>query len=368
MLFESLRSTPAWRQAARAMPQRPRGAAPGAPRSAWRHLLHAGAGASGPGTGISRGLRTGALAALLLGVALPTAAACAGAELVHLEPVRPEVWRVAAAEGEASPENRGVVTETVVVRERDRVWLVGSGPTPAHGAALACAVETALGRVVTDVINTRAHPELAMGNVAFRTARIWALDDVANALGKRCSECLQRLADRIGPAGAMLSERDIRVPDRRLGADGKSQGQLGPFQWWALPRAAGERTLVLRLREQPVLIAQGLVWPARIPNLRETDSRVMISSLQRLHMIAKGASVVLGEQGPVGTPADIDSHQDYIVSLRAAISARVKTGTAETVGLAALSLPMFTKRLGDGQIDAINRQRVWREVERAFLR
>lgn len=285
-----------------------------------------------------------------------------------LEAVATQVWRIAAAGGESTPDNAGMVTESVLVQERDRLWLVGSGPTPARGEALACAIEASLGRKVTDVINTRAHPELAMGNTAFATARVWALDDVARAMEQRCRECIARLAQRIGGAGARLDDSAIRVADKRLGADGASQGRLGPFLWWALPRAKGERTLVLRLREQPIVIAQGLVWPGAVPNLRDTVSETLLDSLRALRGIARGAITVLGEQGPAGSTDDIGSHLDYLVSLRAAVSARVHSGTDANAAMASISLPMFAKRVGNGEIDALNRQRVWREMEDASFR
>jgi glyoxylase-like metal-dependent hydrolase (beta-lactamase superfamily II) len=334
-------------------------------------LFHAGAVVRAAGTGKSRGAARVVGAALSLCFLLSarlSMAACMGLPLPSLEPVAPQVWRVAAAEGESTPDNGGLVTESVLVQERDRLWLVGSGPTPARGEALACAIEAALGRKVTDLINTRAHPELAMGNTAFAAARVWALDDVARAMAARCRECLARLAQRIGGAGARLDDSAIRVPDKRLGADGASQGQLGPFQWWALPRAKGERTLVLRLRERPIVIAQGLVWPAAVPNLRDTESALMLDSLRALRGIAKGAITVLGEQGPTGTTEDINSHMDYLVSLRAAVRARVRNGADANTAIEAISLPMFGKRLGNGEIDALNRQRVWREMENASFR
>jgi len=368
MFCESLGGTHAAREAARAMPPDAANGSPGAGAARRRSLFHRGAAASAGGTGISRGVARGAAIVWAALWARAVLAACTALPLPVLEPVAPQVWRVAAAEGESSPDNGGVVTESVLVLDGDRAWLVGSGPTPSHGKALACAVETTLGRKVTDVINTRAHPELAMGNTAFASARVWALDDVARAMDKRCRDCLARLAQRIGGAGARLDDSAIRVPDRRLGADGAQQGQLGPFLWWALPRAAGERTLVLRLRERPIVIAQGLVWPGRVPNLRETESTVMLRSLHQLRVIARDATTVLGEQGAVGSVDDISAHMDYIVALRAAIQARVKSGTDENAGLATLTMPMFSGRIGGGEIDTLNRQRIWREIEKSLFR
>lgn len=368
MFCESLAGTHAAREAARAMPPVAANGSPGACAARRRSLFHRGAATSAGGTGISRGVAGGATIVWLALWGRAALAACTAQPLPVLEPVAPQVWRVAAAEGEASPDNGGVVTESVLVVDGDRAWLVGSGPTPSHGKGLACAVETTLGRKVTDLINTRAHPELAMGNTAFATARVWALDDVARAMDRRCRDCLARLAQRIGGAGARLDDSAIRVPDRRLGADGAQQGQLGPFLWWALPRAAGERTLVLRLRERPIVIAQGLVWPGRVPNLRETESTVMLRGLHELRTIAKGATTVLGEQGAVGSVDDIAAHMDYIVALRAAIQARVTSGTDENAGLATLTMPMFAERIGGGEIDTLNRQRIWREIEKSLFR
>ena len=77
---------------------------------------------------------------------------------------------------------------------------------------------------------------------------------------------------------------------------------------------------------------------------------------------------MLGEQGPTGTTEDINSHMDYLVSLRAAVRARVRNGADANAAIEAISLPMFGKRLGNGEIDVLNRQRVWREMENASFR
>ena len=105
----------------------------------------------------------------LLWTPASVSAACdtAAADWPQLQPVSPNVWRVAAARGDPVASNRGVTTQLVLVRDGARLWLIGSGPTPAFGSALACAVRRTTGRAVTDIVNTRAAPELALGNVAF---------------------------------------------------------------------------------------------------------------------------------------------------------------------------------------------------------
>lgn len=300
-------------------------------------------------------------------VACPDATGDALPHPPQLIAVGKTVWRMPAAEGESSALNGGVVTQAVLVVDGRRLWLVGSGPTPAFGAALACLIEAERGRTVTDIVNTRAHPELALANRAFGRARVWALPDVADAMGAQCGSCLDRLRGRIGSAGAGLTAEDIRVPAYRIGRAGADAGTLGPFAWQALPRAPGARTLVLQVRGEALLVAQGLVWVGGIPNLRETDSAMLLSSLRRLRAMAGGQRVI-GEQGSVGGMADIDSHIAYLEALREDVRVRVERGDDEAGTLASISLPQFAALSGYADIHPLNRQRVWREFETALFR
>jgi hypothetical protein len=312
---------------------------------------------------------------------------------------------VAVDTDETNPGNAGWVTQPVVVRDGARVWLVGSGPTPAQGLRLRCAISAALHREVTDVISTRAHPELALANLAFAGARLWALDDVADAMEQRCPQCLdrlrQRLSDRKGdvvigsarpasglstssasssiglPTGASgqasslpdptvsLHPITIRVPDHRLKGDA---GTLGPFKWWAVERAPGERTLLLLERRSGWLIAQGLVWVGGVPNLRETGLDEMTAGLERLRVIAAqpGVAGVLGEQGEPGRAAVVVvDHLEYLAQLRQRTQEALDRGEVE--GAHPIKLPAFADRPGYLGYHALNRQRMWRWLERKLF-
>lgn len=342
-----------------------------------RRVCQRGAGASVAGTGISRGLRVAALlAGWAVGAIAPAFAAADCTPSAQSVPFAPQLhalgagrWWVAADRGEATPANGGVVAQALLLRAGPRWWLVGSGPTPAWGEALACAARAATGAEaeVGDLIDTRAQPELVLGNAAFPAARVWALADVARAMATRCRDCVARLSERIGAAAASLDADAIRLPTHRLGRHGASQGRLGPFHWWALPRARGERTLVLRADDPALLIAQGLVWVGGVPNLRDTDSAVLLASLRRLRGLADGA-VVLGEQGGPGSVADIDRHIAYLLALRAAVRAAVERGSDQVAALAAITLPDFADLAGHAEVHALNRQRVWRELEAEAFR
>ena len=271
---------------------------------------------------------------------------------VALEPVAPDVWRVPAARGRPDAANGGLTIQLVLVREGRRLWLVGSGPTPAFGRALACAARHAAGGPVTDLVNTHVAPELSLGNSAFPQARLWALPEVIAAMHERCGACLASLRDQVGRAGASLDERDaIHVPQRAVRGP-----RLGPFDALALTRQPGEPTLVLRYRG--LVIAQGLLWAGDVPDLYGTNSAALLDSLDRLERFATGARL-LGQQGELADVGAIDAQRRYLLALRGAIRARLAAGEVQ----GEVPLPDYAALPGYAQLHPLNVQRVWRELE-----
>jgi hypothetical protein len=279
-----------------------------------------------------------------------------------LQRVSPHLWRVAAQRGEPDSVNRGETTQLVIAVEASGVWLIGSGPSPAYGARLACAVKRAIGRAVTDVVNTRAAPELAMGNVAFPQAMLWALPDVIVSMRARCVTCLERLKSRIGAAGESLQEELIRAPDVPVEAR-----RLGPFSWRSLPRMKGENVLVLRHRADRIVVAQGLLWEGDVPDLHEAHIDVIASSLRALQGFAQGARL-LGEQGELTGPSAIAQHLRYVKQLRAAVWAQLQRGEAQGASGVSAELPEFASLPSYAARHPLHAQRVWRELEPAMFR
>lgn len=299
-----------------------------------------------------------------MGLTVPSWAACPvapGFEAPRVQTVAPGLWRVpvrlAGTTGDAD------VATLLLAADGPRLWLVGSGPTPAWGAALACAVRSVAGQTVTDVLNSRAHPETALANLAFAPARLWALADVAQGMRRSCPTCLQRLKERLGAAGDSLQPDTIRVPTRVVEA-----GRLGPFETMALARAPDARTLVLVHRAAGLVHAPGLVWPGAVPELRDTDTATLLASLRALQAVLPEGAVVLGDQGPPGRAGDIASHIAYLVALQAAVDAQVDAGQAEWAAGDSAELPAFAHLRGYAEWHLLNRQRVWREAEVRFFR
>lgn len=295
----------------------------------------------------------------------PLAAPAAGPEPLQLERVSRHVWRVAAARGEPGPGNGGRVSQLVVVEDGPRLWLLGAGPTPAFGRQLDALLHQQFGRGATDLVITRASPTLALGSAGMAAERAWALDDVARAMAQRCTPCLQHLRQQLGGVDESLHPALIRIPTQWLHLNAGAFARLGPFTAWALPRAAGDRALVLRHAEDRVMVAQGLLWIAGVPDLRDTDSSMMLASLQRLRRLS-AACQVLGEQGDVGRVRDIDRHLDYLAHLHQTIDCAQAQGRNEAEP--AMLWPGFTPQGEDARLHAMNWQRVWREREALSLR
>jgi hypothetical protein len=279
-----------------------------------------------------------------------------------LQRVSPHLWRVAAQRGEPDAVNRGETAQLMVAVDGKRVWLIGSGPSPAYGAGLSCAVQRATGHRVTDVVNTRAAPELAMGNVAFPQAKLWALPDVLATMRARCEMCLERLKSRIGEAGASLQNEVIRPPEFAV-----ERRPLGPFDWRSLPRMKGENVLVLRHRADRIVVAQGLLWEGDVPDLHEVHIDVMAASLRALEKFSKGARV-LGEQGELTQPSALAQHLRYVQQLRAAVWAQLQRGEVQGASGITAQLPEFASLPSYAARHPLHVQRVWRELEPAMFR
>ncbi|MEP7299593.1 MAG: hypothetical protein ABI702_25705 [Burkholderiales bacterium] len=288
--------------------------------------------------------------------------ALAAGDLPALQRIGVDVWRIPAARGEPDESNRGATVELLLARDGSRLWLVGSGPTPAYGAALACAVKALLGRRVSDVVNTRAAPELAMGNAAFDGARVWALPAVTTAMRERCEACRERLARRLGAAGASLRPDLVRVPTAPVGRPGATAGSLGPFAWRELVRAPDEPVLVLRHRASGIVLAQGLVWAGDVPDLRDTRSDTLRASLRTLRRLV-GTGLVLGEQGGLVRGDAIDAQIAYIDALRHEVRETLARGDVQGAAGRGIELPAFVDLPGYATRHPLNVQRVWRELE-----
>ena len=323
--------------------QRRTAAAPGLPGS-WRRL--------------------GLALLLLLGAAGAAAAGACPPPALRFEPLAPGLWWIPAAGGDADAANRGQVSNLLLAEDGRRLWLLGSGPTPAFGRALACQVQRQFGRPVTDVVSPWPRPELVLGLAGLGRVRSWAHAEVAAAMRQRCPGCVERLRARLGTAAQDLGAAPVRVPDRHLTG---ASGRLGPWQWWLLGRGPGFPVTVWEYAGSQARYAPGLLWGDGPPDGRDADLDTLERSTRTLAEglpDAASARQWLGEQGPP-LPADApQAHLRYWMALRAAVAAAVARGDADSGAPAPIA--GFESMLGQPR-HALNWQRAFRQAEEAFL-
>lgn len=303
---------------------------------------------------------------LLTLLALPALAQqrCPGPP-IRLQALAGQVWWVAGAPGDATAQNRGAISNLLVVAEGRRTWLLGSGPSAAYGRALACQVRAQLGRRVTDVIAPWPRPELVLGQAGLGAVRRWAHADVASTMHERCPRCVERLHQRLGSAAGDLGPAPIRLPDRLLRG---AHGRLGPFLWWRLERIPGTPVTIWRLAEQPLWSGHGLLWADDAPDLRDASLPAMQAATRELQRLAEhdgAAARWLPEQGAIQDADAPQRHLRYWSALQAAVSAAYERG--ETGGEAPATLPELPDSWQLGLRHQLDWQHVWRSTEDADL-
>lgn len=295
--------------------------------------------------------------------------------VLRLETLSPGLWWVPAHAGESDARNRGQVSNLVLAADpadRRRLWLLGSGPSPAFGRALACQVQRQLGRRVTDVVSPWARPELVLGVTGLGKVRHWAHAEVAAAMAEQCPHCVQRLRTRLGVAAGDLGRAPIPRPSQLLQGE---QGRLGPWQWWRLPRAAGRVVTVWRTdagdgpAAAALWFAPGLLGGSGPPDGRDADLALLAASAgqlaQWLQSDASRLSRLLGEQGRPMAAEAATEHQAYWTELLAQARAAIERGDSDTAPPPAW--PGLPAGWSTHPWHALNWQRAWRQVEPEVL-
>jgi hypothetical protein len=302
--------------------------------------------------GFSRGF-VAVAAGLVLAAAAGAAPVCAGPGAVGTL-VAPGLWWIAGASGDSDEHNRGATAHLLAWRHGGRTWALGSGGTPVLGRHAACEWRRLSGAAVQDLVLPWPQAELTLGASAFAGARRWAHADVSTAMRERCPRCVQRMAQRLGPAAVDLGVAPARLPTHRLSG---AQGTLGGADWWRLARAQETAVLVWHWPAARAWSAHGLAWGDGPPDLRDADPAVMERSLRALAQRVGPDERVWPQQGAVMDRAGLLAQADYLAALVVAVDAAQRAGALETDAPAPWPgmAPEWAGHLRHG----LNWQRVW---------
>ena len=278
-------------------------------------------------------------AALGLACLLPLAAASEGCSApLAVSELRPGVFvHLGALEDWASANGGDVANLAFVVGNRC-VAVIDTGGTPAVGRALRAAVARATPLPICYVINTHAHPDHVLGNVAFKDGtapapRFVASARFAQALAARAPAYLNALARDFG---LRLAASDLVYPD--IAVERTTELDLGGrmLALRAWPTAHTDNDLTVYDARSRTLFASDLLFVQHIPAL-DGSLRGWLAAMTELRQMP--AALVVPGHGPASGDgsAAMDAQSAYLDGLLRAVRAAVREG---------LTLPQAVARIG----------------------
>lgn len=299
---------------------------------------------------------------------------CARFEPVPWRAVAPGVWAwVPAQAGEAAPENLGHALSTVVLVQGSEALVVDPGPHFDHGWRVRASLHCKFAARPIGVVNTHAHAKNVLANAAFADLQqggrlaIMASAGTGEAMHTRCPQCLQSLMQTLGET--VMQHTHIVLPDRVLReGDVLTVGRL-KAKVLVVKQAHTESDLMLWLPDQGVLLAGGLVYGGRLPELAQGSVKGWLSALQRV--AALEPHVVVSDLVSVAPhaqalPPALVGTQNYLLTLRQRLAQAMEAGLhgSETQSIA---WPEYAKQVDFDARQEFNVQRAWRELEAEWM-
>jgi hypothetical protein len=255
-----------------------------------------------------------------------------------------------------------------------RLWLIGSGPSPAFGRRLAAVLAQRWPGAALEVASPWPHPEAVLGVLglpAAAQATHTAHEAVARQMAERCAGCVERLRTRLGPAATDLGEGDpVALPRHQLTGEA---GTWGPWRWARLDRADAVSVTWWWHAGARLAFAPGLLGDGSAPDGRDADITRMAGSTRALAQWRppedSGAEARpwrwVGEQG-AAQPAEAAARAAaYWQALQAAVEAGLDRGDLGEP--APIELPGIDRAVTASPLHALNWQRAWRQAESRWL-
>lgn len=285
---------------------------------------------------MTSGLRICVAVVLCLGACESTVAVGASADVEEFEAVQvpmrgvkvaPHSYYVEGRAGAVSTENEGFNSNAGFVVTKRGVVVFDALGTPALGKRLSELIARTTTRPVRRVILSHYHSDHFYGLQAFERTGvdIWAHEIVRDYLASEAPAA--RLAERRQSLAPWVNAKSrIVAPTRYLGEDTAfTMGGLHFRVMHAGPAHTPEDLMML-VEEDKLLFVGDLVFSGRIPFVADADVSAWIKALDRvLHLEPR---IIVGGHGPYSTNAiaDLGLTRDYLVYLRAEISAAFEQG------------------------------------------
>lgn len=291
---------------------------------------------------------------------------CPATPSQHWEAVIPGVWVWPGAAEEIQPGNRGRVASQVLIAQGRSATLIDPGPGLAHGMAVIASARCELGLDIDRVLDSHAHAENVLGNAAFlsrhgMTARLEATPTTRAAMAERCESCIASIAQ--AAADPTLAATPIVLPEPSLANGQRWDSDAGSWLTLEFRSAHSESDLAWWNERERVLVAPGLVYQDRLPELAQGSWLGWTAALRALHRLQPER--VAGQ--PRASSKGLQATYRYLCDLGQAVLQALESGrSAAEAGR--IELPAHAGWAGYAERHGFNLQRAWRELEPLWIR
>ena len=299
---------------------------------------------------------------------------CAKATAVNWQAVAPGVWVwLPKRPGKIFEDHKGQMLPVTAIVSAGKALVVDPGPSHKHGLRVRISLACQLGAEVRWVVNTHAHAESVLGNSAFADLQalgrlnIAATAGTRDAMQRRCEQCLAHL---IGTVGAETMRGTKIVLPNRILSDGEilTVGRIR-LQVMEIRNAYTESDLLLWEPQRRLLLAGGLLYEGRIPELTQGNLNGWLDALPRLTALrpAVVVSTTLSvAKDASALPSTLGATQHYLQALRLSVLKAMDAGL-DASDTRSLQLPDYAHWAGYRQRHGLNIQRAWLELEPEWL-
>jgi glyoxylase-like metal-dependent hydrolase (beta-lactamase superfamily II) len=217
--------------------------------------------------------------------------------------------------------------------------VIDTGISYQHGRQMLAAIARLSSKPVRLVIITHADQEFLFGNAAFDEIGVPVLAQVKSLdlMRQRCEHCLSNLNRLLGPE--IMRGSRLVLPSRlvetstTLAVAGLSL-ELLHFGWGSTP---GD--LAVFDPASGVLFTGALVSNQRIPDLRDSDFKGWLSSLEQVQGIP--CRVIVPAYGPVVAPVGIERTRAYLLALDTEVQRLYRSGASLMEAVDGAGLPAY---------------------------
>lgn len=312
------------------------------------------------------------LAGLALSLALSSharaedaGADCAAQASRHWQQVVAGVWVWPGAAEEIDPGNRGHVASQVLISHGRSATLIDPGPGLAHGMEVIRSARCELGLGIVRVIDSHAHAENVLGNAAFGrrdgpAAAIEATPTTGSAMALRCEQCRTAIAKAADEPG--LATTPILLPSPVIRHGQRWDSDSGDWLTMEFRSAHSESDLAWWNERERILVAPGLLYQDRLPELAQGSLQGWISALRELDLL--GPDRLVGNR-PMSR-AGLAATARYLCDLERTVMRALESGLSAAEATR-IELPAQSRLAGHAERHGFNLQRAWRELEPLWI-